>query len=213
MCLPLHEAPEIQWSSLSYDICMRPGHHRNLGKKCCGYGVPWYQVPVCSGDGDGPSILWWRCLGSAASISVYIWECREAGGAIRTPQVREWIKNMWYNLTTGHIPWKVKVLLTQLCPSFCDPMDCSTPNSSVHGTLQVRMLEWVAIPFSKVNTRIPWRILEILGECQGTLSRYTHTHTHIYLPHSGIEPGSPVWQAYPLPSEPPGKPAYTLRKP
>ena len=31
---------------------------------------------------------------------------------------------------------------------FCDPMDCSLPGSSVHGILQVRILEWVAIPFS-----------------------------------------------------------------
>ena len=31
----------------------------------------------------------------------------------------------------------------------CDPMDCSLPQSSVHGILQARILEWVAIPFSK----------------------------------------------------------------
>ena len=32
---------------------------------------------------------------------------------------------------------------------FCDPMDCSPPGSSVHGTLQARILEWVAMPSSK----------------------------------------------------------------
>ena len=31
----------------------------------------------------------------------------------------------------------------------CDPMDCSPPGSSVHGLLQARILEWVAIPFSR----------------------------------------------------------------
>ena len=31
----------------------------------------------------------------------------------------------------------------------CDPMDCSPPGSSVHGILQARTLEWVAIPFSR----------------------------------------------------------------
>ena len=35
------------------------------------------------------------------------------------------------------------------CPTLCDPMDCSPPGSSVHGILQARMLEWVAIPFSR----------------------------------------------------------------
>ena len=37
---------------------------------------------------------------------------------------------------------KVKVLVTQLCPTLCDPMDCSPPGSSVHGILQARILEW-----------------------------------------------------------------------
>ena len=43
----------------------------------------------------------------------------------------------------------VCVLVAQLCPPLCSPMDCSLPGSSVHGTLQTRILEWVAIPFAK----------------------------------------------------------------
>ena len=35
--------------------------------------------------------------------------------------------------------------VAQLCPPVCDPMDCSPPDSSVHGILQARILEWVAI--------------------------------------------------------------------
>ena len=41
------------------------------------------------------------------------------------------------------------VLVTQSSPILCDPMDRSPPGSSVHGILQVRILEWVAIPFSR----------------------------------------------------------------
>ena len=44
---------------------------------------------------------------------------------------------------------KWKVLIAQSCPTLCDPMDCSLPGSSVHGILQARMLEWVAMPFSR----------------------------------------------------------------
>ena len=44
---------------------------------------------------------------------------------------------------------KVNVLVTKLCPTLCNPMDCSPPGSSVHGILQARILEWVAIPFSR----------------------------------------------------------------
>ena len=36
---------------------------------------------------------------------------------------------------------------------FCDPMDCSSPGSSVDGILQARILEWVAIPFSRGSSR------------------------------------------------------------
>ena len=55
-------------------------------------------------------------------------------------------------------------------------MDCSPPGSSVHGTVQVRILELAAIPFSQD------------------------------LSNPGIEPESPALQAGSLPSEPPGKP-------
>ena len=44
---------------------------------------------------------------------------------------------------------EVKVLVTQSCLTLCDPMDYSPPGSSVHGVLQVRILRWAAIPFSK----------------------------------------------------------------
>ena len=37
----------------------------------------------------------------------------------------------------------------QSCPTLCDPMDCSLPGFSVHGIFQARVLEWVAISFSR----------------------------------------------------------------
>ena len=43
--------------------------------------------------------------------------------------------------------------LFQSCPTLYDPMDCSLPGSSVHGTLQARILEWVAIPLSRGSSR------------------------------------------------------------
>ena len=39
--------------------------------------------------------------------------------------------------------------VSQLCPTLCDPMDCSLPCSSIHGIFQARVLEWVAISFSR----------------------------------------------------------------
>ena len=43
----------------------------------------------------------------------------------------------------------MKVLVAQSCPTLCDPMNSSLPGSSVHGILLARILEWVAIPFSR----------------------------------------------------------------
>ena len=40
-----------------------------------------------------------------------------------------------------------EVLVAQLCLTLCNPVDCSLPGSSVQGTLQARIVEWVAIPF------------------------------------------------------------------
>ena len=41
----------------------------------------------------------------------------------------------------------------QSCPALCDPMDCSLTGSSVHGILQARILEWVAMPFSRGSSQ------------------------------------------------------------
>ena len=43
----------------------------------------------------------------------------------------------------------------QSCPTLCDPMDCSLPGFSVHGILQARTLEWVAISFSNAGK---WKV-------------------------------------------------------
>ena len=62
------------------------------------------------------------------------------------------------------------VLGIQSCPTLCDPMDCSLPGSSVHGISQARILEWIAISYSRD------------------------------LPKAGIKPGSFEVQADSLPS-------------
>ena len=54
----------------------------------------------------------------------------------------------------------------QLCPTFCDPVDCRLPGSSVQGILQARRLEWVAIPFSR---RFSWP-----RDCRGIFYHLSH---------------------------------------
>ena len=45
------------------------------------------------------------------------------------------------------------VLVVQSCPTLCDPMDCSLPDFYAHGILQARILDWIAIPFTRGSSR------------------------------------------------------------
>ena len=53
----------------------------------------------------------------------------------------------WTEMFYWRWSWK---LVTQSCPTLCDPMGCSLPGSSIHGIFQARVLEWGAIAFSDI---------------------------------------------------------------
>ena len=61
---------------------------------------------------------------------------------------------------------KVKVKV-KLCLTLCDPIGCSLPGSSVHGILQARVLEWVAISFSRGSSwpRDRTQVSHVVGRC------------------------------------------------
>ena len=50
--------------------------------------------------------------------------------------------------------FKCHVLVSQLCLMLCDPLDCRTPDSSVHGIFQTRIQEWVAISSSMGSSQL-----------------------------------------------------------
>ena len=52
-------------------------------------------------------------------------------------------------LAVGVVRRKKECEVAQLCLTICNPMDSSLPGSSVHGIFQARILEWVAISFSR----------------------------------------------------------------
>ena len=57
------------------------------------------------------------------------------------------------NFTFAESEDKVKVKVTQSCPTLCDPIDYT-----VHGILQARILEWVAFPFSRGSSQPRYQI-------------------------------------------------------
>ena len=85
--------------------------------------------------------------------------CSSQTGSLLVSWVSEWVSEV-----------------AQLCPTLCEPVDCSLPVSSIHGILQARIVEWLPFPSP--------------GD----------------LPYPGIEPGSPALWADALSSKPPGKP-------
>ena len=60
----------------------------------------------------------------------------------------KYLQSEWYSLM-----YESESEVAQSCPTLCDPVDCSPPGSSVHGVLQARILEWVAISFSRGSSR------------------------------------------------------------
>ena len=54
----------------------------------------------------------------------------------------------------GSPKWELKSEVTQSCPTVCDPMDHSLPGSSIHRIFQARILEWVAISFSRQTGKV-----------------------------------------------------------
>ena len=82
---------------------------------------------------------------------------------------------------------KVKALISQLCPTLCNPMDYSPPDSSVYGILQARILEWVPVLFSRgsFQPRDP------------TQFSYIASRFFYHLSHQG-SPRTLEWVAYPF---------------
>ena len=60
------------------------------------------------------------------------------------------------------------------CPALCDPMDCSPPDSSVHGIFQARILEWVAISFSRGSS---WTRDRTCVSCVPCIGRWIIYHS------------------------------------
>ena len=59
--------------------------------------------------------------------------------------------------------------VAQWCPALCDSMDCSPPGSSVHRILQARILEWVAISFSRLENITVFNLMfhDLVFPCKG----------------------------------------------
>ena len=85
---------------------------------------------------------------------------------------------------------------TQLCPTLCDPTDCSPPGSSVHGISQARIIEWVAISYSRFVNDLDI-FLGFPGGSVGKESVYNAGDLGLILGW-GRSSGEEIWQPIPV---------------
>ena len=112
--------------------------------------------------------LFSQCLPASVKDCIWFW-------ALENPFVRASTGNLRGNWQRWFVKWRILVsncpclamaarapvcvcvcvcvLVTQSCPSLCNPMDSSPPASSIHGILQARIQEWVAISFSRGSSQ------------------------------------------------------------
>ena len=99
-----------------------------------------------------PMFLPGESQGWGSLVGCRLWGCTESDTTEATWQQQQQYSVVWARSLQTH----------SLCLTQYHPMDCSPPDSSVHGILQTRILEWVAMPFSRTHT-------------------HTHTHTCTYI--------------------------------
>ena len=129
---------------------------------------------------------------------------------------RAWI-HLWisyfYTLLPQLLIWSKKSVSCSVMSDFCDPRDCSSPGSAVHGIPQARILEWVAISFSRGSSwprdqTLAFRIAHLkysennsnsLQSCYPVLNEIIHTKVLVAQscptlcsPIHGSPPGSSV---------------------
>ena len=130
---------------------------------------PWFWERLKAGEGDNrgrdgwmASLTQWTWLSKLQEIMKDREACllRSMGSQKSQTWWSDWttkqvsainwcVKYVCRDSKEGSVQFYLSALVPQSCPTLCNPMDCTLPGSSVHGILQARILEWVAIPFFK----------------------------------------------------------------
>ena len=138
----------LHWKSLPF--CQPPFISRTLS--------PWQSLvhPLFP---PFVSFFWFHTKWNMKSLSFFVWLISLSKMPFNYVKNRFNIKLYIYIYFWGgaflclFIEMKVKAKVTQSCLTLCELRDCSLPGSSVHGILQTKTLEWVAIPFSRGSSQ------------------------------------------------------------
>ena len=101
--------------------------------------------------------------------------CNLTGRGAQEAALRDRFKKCFLSsLPAPSTPWKVKVKVAQTCSTHCDPTDYT-----VHGVLQVRILEWVAVLFSRGSSQ-PKDRTQVLSIADGFFTSWAIRETQEY---------------------------------
>ena len=142
-----------KWKNLTCENRWKPikGEQQRCSFQACySKGVNWHYLLFIKGSGrqrNGKASWWGKkqkpsgdaLLGSCCHREAVV-RLNRSGLSCNCLEVHIWL------FPVGP---KLECEVTQLCPTLCDPMDCSLWGSSIHGIFQARLLEWVAISFSR----------------------------------------------------------------
>ena len=153
------------------------------------------------------SIICYMVISTIEKDKTYqVKECQTGEGGIWSKDEEVSLVDIWGR--QGQHIWSTvkKVKVAQSCPTLCDPMDYT-----VHGILQARILEWVALPFSRGSSqpRDQMQVSHIAGgfftSCATGKVQECWSEQPILspadLPNPGVKRGSPELQAVSLPTE------------
>ena len=143
---------------------------RALGAAFSRKSTPFLPRQGCGwGSNVGPKLNWARTPAPSVSFSLLpsLSLCPESYFSLSFlfPQIfiKSFLRYCSWNSEHNTNPynlvgkWTLKKCMHaqsfQSCPTLCNPMDYSLPGSSVHGILQARILEWVAISFSRGSSQ------------------------------------------------------------
>ena len=105
--------------------------------------LEWVALSFCRGTSQPRNQTHASCGSYIGRQILYLWATREA----------HILFILIYKCVYISVCWAVLCLAAQSCPTLCDPMDCSLSGSSVHGILQARILERVAMPSSRGSSQ------------------------------------------------------------
>ena len=144
------------------------GWHRNKSRE-----ISLEALDAVWGGGSGSKYVILRLSSKETIFSSFYWSIVDLQRCVSFRYIAKWFS---YTHTHNKKPLEkaffsrafsliVKVKVAQSCATLCNPMYCSPPGSSIHGILQARILEWVAISFSRgfSSPRDPTQVSHIAG--------------------------------------------------